>query len=85
MLELYVNEIRDLFVDKNQYKKPTFIVNEQKEPILSGVHKIELQSFEQAMSLYTKGVKKRETGATHLNSESSRSHLIFTVEVQYVN
>jgi len=35
--------------------------------------------------MYQKGVSRRETGSTKMNAESSRSHLIFTVEISYLN
>ena len=52
---------------------------------MKNIKKFEINNIDQALSMYQKGVSRRETGSTKMNAESSRSHLIFTVEISYLN
>lgn len=48
------------------------------------VTEVEVRSAEEALELFQRGQRKRFVGHTALNSESSRSHSIFTIRLVQV-
>ena len=48
---------------------------------IKDVAEIEVKSTEEALELMHKALKRRVIGYTDLNSESSRSHSIFTIRI----
>ena len=48
---------------------------------MSEVHEKEVRTVEEALDLFYKGQDKRKTAHTALNTESSRSHSIFTIRI----
>ncbi len=79
-LEIHKERIRDLL-------RPT----EDKLPIredatgrvyVAGLHQEELGSFAEVMSSLQRGALSRSTGATKMNTRSSRSHAIFTLSLK---
>lgn len=48
---------------------------------IKDVTEIEVKSTEEALDLMSKAQKKRVVAYTDLNSESSRSHSIFTIKI----
>ena len=53
--------------------------SKQGEIEIMGIHKQEVNTMEEAISLVSIGLKNRVTGSTHANSKSSRSHSIFQI------
>eukprot|EP00756_Hemistasia_phaeocysticola_P025903 Hpha_TRINITY_DN16030_c2_g2::TRINITY_DN16030_c2_g2_i1::g.120827::m.120827/K20196/KIF3B; kinesin family member 3B len=83
-LELYNGKCRDLLTDKkrnlelkeNAHK--LFFVKDLEKVVITG-------GMPQCMRLMEEGSHRRETGATQLNQDSSRSHSVFTVEITAFN
>lgn len=48
-------------------------------PVLCGVKECEVEGLDEVLSLLESGNTARHTGATQMNSNSSRSHTIFTL------
>eukprot|EP01061_Rhynchopus_euleeides_P008667 TRINITY_DN17801_c0_g1_i1.p1 TRINITY_DN17801_c0_g1~~TRINITY_DN17801_c0_g1_i1.p1 ORF type:complete len:1123 (+),score=622.39 TRINITY_DN17801_c0_g1_i1:230-3598(+) len=81
-LELYNGKIRDLLA-KNQVtlnikesKDKTFYVHDLSQP--------EVKYVQEMMQLMEEGTFRRQVAATELNTDSSRSHSIFTVCIEMV-
>ena len=53
--------------------------------IINGVTEVEIESIEQAEQIFEEGLTKRKVRKTEMNSESSRSHLIFAIIIESVN
>ena len=85
MVEIYLNFVRDLLDENAEFEKPKIQFDKQGQAQLKNIKKFSLDNIDQALSLYQKGVSRRETGSTNLNAQSSRSHLIFAVEISYLN
>jgi hypothetical protein len=45
----------------------------------------QIESEEQALDEYFRGVSKRQNSSTKMNDQSSRSHLIFSVVIEYTD
>lgn len=80
-LELYGEEIRDL-LSKSTTKLVIRDGGGGVEPEVIGASEVKVQSAEEALLCLTRGTLRRVTGATAMNSESSRSHAIMTVIVE---
>ena len=48
---------------------------------IHGVHKISIINADEISKFYLEGVFKREVSETEGNINSSRSHLLFTIEI----
>lgn len=46
---------------------------------------IDLQTREEALETFYKGLKRKRMAHTNLNAESSRSHSVFTIRLVHVN
>ncbi|KXS09168.1 kinesin-domain-containing protein [Gonapodya prolifera JEL478] len=84
-LEIYNEEIRDLLVTVQGNKKPVSL--ELKENPEKGVYVKDLsskivKSVEEMEELMFTGNRNRSVGATLMNAVSSRSHSIFTINVE---
>jgi hypothetical protein len=47
--------------------------------------KVNVESVQEAMETYKTGIKSRKVFGTEMNSESSRSHLIFSIVIETIN
>ncbi len=82
-LEIYGEDIRDLLSTKDT-NKPLTIRDGRggSEPVVIGACEVQVSSADEALLCLTRGMLKRVTRATAMNSESSRSHAIMTVSVE---
>ncbi|XP_022807541.1 kinesin-like protein KIF17 isoform X1 [Stylophora pistillata] len=80
-LEIYNEEIRDLLVKECRYK-PEIKEHPDKGIYVKGLSSITVDSYEDMQEIFESGGKHRSVGATALNADSSRSHSIFTVDLE---
>ncbi|KAA3678929.1 kinesin family member 23 [Paragonimus westermani] len=86
LVEVYNNNIFDLLSESSDLngKAPTTHVlreDAQRNIYVSGCVEVEVKSVEDALRIFSTGQKRRHVGQTALNSESSRSHCIFTIRL----
>ncbi|KAG8201735.1 hypothetical protein JTE90_012795 [Oedothorax gibbosus] len=86
-VEIYNNYIYDLLeedtIDRRQRTFNSKILRPDRanNMYVLGATECEVKSVEEALEVFYKGQKKRKVGNTALNSESSRSHSVFTIRV----
>lgn len=80
--EIFNERVRDLLSD-NPFDQSTCRVREHPDDgaYVEGVTAVKIESYEQIMSLLHTGNTVRSSAATLMNSNSSRSHAIFTVNI----
>lgn len=81
-LELYGEEIRDLLTPSSCEPLTIRDVGLDNEPEVMGATRHKVESAEEALLCLTRGMMRRVTGATAMNSSSSRSHAILSVLVE---
>jgi hypothetical protein len=81
-LELYNEEIRDLLTDAKNPVKCELKEDPQKGIYIKGLSDVVVESPEDLNKMLDKGLSNRTVAATLMNSESSRSHSIFTIIVE---
>lgn len=79
-LEIYNEEIRDLLSPSNRKLE----VRESPElgVYVKNLSGVTVESSEQALDIITNASRNRSSGSTNLNSQSSRSHAIFSVRIE---
>ncbi|ENN72631.1 hypothetical protein YQE_10729, partial [Dendroctonus ponderosae] len=79
-LEIYNEKIRDLLSPSNRKLE----VRESPElgVYVKNLSGITVESSDQALDIISKASKNRTSGSTNLNSQSSRSHAIFSVRIE---
>ena len=86
MVELYLAQLRDLLLPPGEQAKDLDIKESATGMvIINGVTEVEIESIEQAEQIFEEGLTKRKVRKTEMNSESSRSHLIFAIIIESVN
>eukprot|EP00347_Sterkiella_histriomuscorum_P020786 403336463 len=88
MVELYVNQLIDCLYEKQSVKEkvPNLeIREEQGRTYIENVSQMQIQSLDELYQYYNKGLKTRKVSSTKMNDMSSRSHMIFTVQIQTIN
>lgn len=87
-VEIYNNYIYDLLdesldVLKTSRQPQSKVLREdgRKRVFVSGGSEVEVKTADEAFDLFIKGVRRRRIAHTNLNSESSRSHSVFTIRV----
>jgi hypothetical protein len=53
--------------------------------VIPGITKVNMESIHEAMRIYEKGIGGRKVSSTNMNSQSSRSHLIFSIIIEAYN
>lgn len=81
-LELYNEEIRDLLTNAKNPVKCEVHEDPQKGVYVKNLTDVVVESPEDLLKIFDKGVENRTTAATNMNAESSRSHSIFTIVVE---
>jgi hypothetical protein len=88
MVELYLDTVTDLLLQKEQRKNPPhldikedikgtmYVQNATRHPIFTA---------EDAKKIFDIGLNNRKTFATEMNDNSSRSHLVFSILIECTN
>uniref|UniRef100_A0AAY4BB28 Kinesin motor domain-containing protein n=1 Tax=Denticeps clupeoides TaxID=299321 RepID=A0AAY4BB28_9TELE len=78
-LEVYKEDFRDLLEAETASKDIHIREDDKGNTVLCGVKETEVECLDEVLSLLESGNTARHTGATQMNSHSSRSHTIFTM------
>jgi kinesin family protein 3/17 len=81
-LELYNEEIRDLLIDPKLTVKCELHEDPNKGVYVKGLTDVVVESPEDLHKMLDKGLSNRTVASTLMNSESSRSHSVFTIIVE---
>jgi hypothetical protein len=82
-LEIYNEEIHDLLDPNRMVPDKQITIREDKGSIyLMGLHEEKVTSYEEMASCLDKGGLHRSTASTLMNAHSSRSHAIFTINIE---
>lgn len=83
-VEVYNNSVYDLLEDTGVQKTlQTKIIREDSHHTMfvHGVTEVEVKTVQEAIGVFQRGQKRKRVGQTILNSESSRSHSVFTIRL----
>jgi centromeric protein E len=82
-LEIYNEVINDLLTDKSA---EVLKIREdiQRGVHVAGVHRVLCKDEEAVFAVLQRGLSARTTGSTAMNQQSSRSHSLFTLEIESV-
>ena len=82
-LEIYNEEIHDLLAGNTMSSdKPVNIREDKGSVVLMGLHEETVNSMEEMFRCLDRGSDHRSTASTLMNSQSSRSHGIFTINIE---
>lgn len=88
LVELYNKQVHDLFeeFDTNtlEKKRREIRTDQRGMSYVAHVVEIEVKSADEAVEYYTRGVRRRKTGTTALNQESSRGHCVLNLRLVQV-
>lgn len=88
-VELYNDHLVDLLLNlKDKKAKPTKLdikVDQRKQVYVKGAVELTVSSAEELQNLFDRANQNRHVSSTAMNSESSRSHSIFSVKVENLN
>ncbi|KAJ7544255.1 hypothetical protein O6H91_09G070900 [Diphasiastrum complanatum] len=86
MLELYQDSLVDLLLPKNAKKQKLDIKKDTKGMVMvENATLTPISTRAELETLVTKGLERRHTSGTHMNAESSRSHLILSIIIESTN
>lgn len=89
-VEIYNNYIYDLLDEQQMelpngnrlnYRSKRIMEDAKKRYYVQGAKEVEARNSNEACELILKGMDRRRTASTRMNSDSSRSHAIFTIRV----
>ncbi|WRT68693.1 uncharacterized protein IL334_005673 [Kwoniella shivajii] len=86
-VELYNEELRDLLAteykgESSSQQTGLKLYEDGKKGVnIQGLEEAGARSLKEALTILDKGVKRRQTAETKMNTESSRSHTIFSITV----
>lgn len=78
-MEIYNEKVHDLLDPRGLKQNLRVREHNILGPYVDGLSKLAVSSFEQIDNLMSEGNKSRTVAATNMNSESSRSHAVFTI------
>ncbi|XP_026476277.1 uncharacterized protein LOC113381819 [Ctenocephalides felis] len=82
-MELYQEQLFDLLSKSNRDQSIVDIrEDQQKRIVIPGLTEIEVRNAKDTLDCLVRGYRRRAVGATAMNSQSSRSHAIFTIHIQ---
>lgn len=88
LVELYNKQVHDLFeeFDTNtmEKKKKEIRTDQRGMSYVANVVEVEVKSADEAVEYYTRGVRRRKTGSTALNQDSSRGHCVLNLRLVQV-
>lgn len=87
MVELYLEELKDLLKDKKNKDPPALEIKEDAHGmvVVDGANHIDLTSLDEANKIFNYGLTNRKTASTNMNATSSRSHLVFSIVIESRN
>jgi hypothetical protein len=87
MLELYNGNVIDLLCTKSGDDQKVTIISHPDNVVVRNAVVMEADTVEQMNDIIRAGLQRRHTGATKMNADSSRSHLVttFFVSTSYPN
>ncbi|XP_013092550.2 chromosome-associated kinesin KIF4-like [Biomphalaria glabrata] len=80
-IEIYNEDLNDLLCSASQREQLSIREETNGGIKIQGLKEVEVKSFEETMKYLSEGSQSRTTGATAMNNTSSRSHAIFTVNI----
>ncbi|PWY65807.1 kinesin family protein [Aspergillus eucalypticola CBS 122712] len=84
-VEIYNEQLRDLLVPESthQGERGTVTIREDTKGriILTGLHQVNINSYEDLMGALSFGSSIRQTDSTAINAKSSRSHAVFSLNL----
>ncbi|KAF7512179.1 hypothetical protein GJ744_002341 [Endocarpon pusillum] len=84
-VEIYNEQLRDLLLPDSTplHERATVTIREDPRGriILTGLYQVEINSVEELLSALNHGSAIRQTDATAINAESSRSHAVFSLNL----
>jgi hypothetical protein len=85
-IEIYLDAIHDLLTAETKVPQNSLKINE-KDGIITvpDLSEFNVQDALSAMTLLDKGLSKRVVGETDMNRHSSRSHAIFTINLEKID
>ncbi len=81
-LEIYKESLFDLLDSFTVNKQLQIRESFNKSMIVDGLLKVPMTSLEEALDLVKKGSRNRHVGSTNMNTESSRSHAVFSIYLE---
>lgn len=86
MVELYQDNLVDLLLPKNAKRLRLEIKKDSKGMVsIENVTTVQISSHEELRAIIMRGSEQRHIAGTHMNEESSRSHLIFSIIIESTN
>ncbi|OAY80721.1 Kinesin-like calmodulin-binding protein [Ananas comosus] len=83
MIELYQDTLVDLLLPKNAKRLKLEIKKDSKGMVsIENVTVVQISTFEELRAVISRGSEQRHTAGTHMNDESSRSHLILSIIIE---
>lgn len=80
-MEIYKDEVYDLFVNRDTAPKLPVRENDSGQVFVANLTSLPIQSVDEFDAIYSRASRHRSVGATNLNRASSRSHAVLTLEV----
>ncbi|KAG9313403.1 P-loop containing nucleoside triphosphate hydrolase protein [Chiua virens] len=80
-MEIYKDEVYDLFVNRDSAPKLPVRENDAGQVFVANLTSLPISSVEEFGDIYSRASRHRSVGATNLNRASSRSHAVLTIDV----
>ncbi|KAH0826644.1 P-loop containing nucleoside triphosphate hydrolase protein [Lanmaoa asiatica] len=80
-MEIYKDEVYDLFVNRESAPKLPVRENDVGQVFVANLSSLPIASVDEFDVIYSRASRHRSVGATNLNRASSRSHAVLTIEV----
>lgn len=82
-IELYNEEITDLLAPDEKTKKPISLMEDGKGSVfMRGLEEELVSSADEIYQILQKGSSRKHTAETLINTQSNRSHSLFTITIQ---
>lgn len=86
MVELYQDTLVDLLLPKNAKRMKLEIKKDTKGMVMvENITVVSISTYEELEAIVSKGIERRHTSGTQMNTESSRSHLILSIIIESTN
>ncbi len=81
-LEIYKEHIRDLLSSTTSAPEPVRLFDGPDGLVIRGLKEVVVSSPNKVFQLLKQGDKRRQVGATHMNQQSSRSHVLVQLKIE---